>query len=278
MSRPRPKPAHLAPAHGAQFEDRSMAAAYHARPPYPAEMFDLLEALQPARAERAVLDLGCGTGDVALGMVGRATLIDAVDPSAAMLAMGRARPGGDHPSLRWVCAGAEAGELRGPYSLVVTGESLHWMEWDVVMPKIAGVLGPGAVLAVVVRQDAGAPPWAAELAELISRHSTNREFRRYDVIDEVTSRGLFREAGRRSTAPVAFSQSLDDYVESFHSRNGFSRQRMSAASQAAFDEAVRRLVQPWCLDAIVRRGVIAHVVWGTPTGPSAARAVCADGP
>jgi trans-aconitate methyltransferase len=207
MSAPRPKPAHLTPAYGAQFEDRSMAAAYHARPPYPAEVFDVLEALQPAGARRAVLDLGCGTGDVTLGLVGRATLIDAVDPSAAMLAIGRGRGGADHPSLRWVCAAAEACELRGPYSLVVAGESLHWMEWDIVLPRIAGVLAPGAVLAVVVRQDADALPWAAGLAELIPRHTTNREFRRYDVIDEVASRGLFREVGRRSTAPVEFAQS-----------------------------------------------------------------------
>ena len=132
------------------------------------------------------------------------------------------------------------------------------------------------MLAVVVRQDTGALPWAAGLAEVIPRHTTNREYRRYDVIDEVASRGLFREMGRRSTAPVEFAQSIDDYVESFHSRNGLSRQRMSAASQAAFDAAVRQLVQPCCPDGIVRRGIIAHVVWGAPAVASP-RAVCADG-
>jgi hypothetical protein len=55
---------------------------------------------------------------------------------------------------------------------------------------------------------------------------------------------------------------------------------MSAASQATFDVAVRQLVQPWCPDSIVRRGIIAHVVWGAPVvaSPRAAGAAGADGP
>ena len=264
MSQAWPRPAHLAPAYAAQFQDASVAAAYHTRPPYPAELFDLLAALQPAGVPRAILDLGCGTGDVTLGLLGRADRIDAVDPSAAMLAVARGRPGAGQAGLRWIHARAEGCRLRGPYSLAVAGDSLHWMEWSVVMPRVAAALAPGAVLAVVTRAEADPVPWAAGLAALVTSHSTNREYRPYDLIEEVAARGLFAEAGRRTTAPVAFAQPVADYVESFHSRNGLSRERMSAPD--AFDAALRQLVLPWCRDGVVRRRITARVVWGRPGG------------
>ncbi len=45
-----PKPDHLGPDYAAQFQDRSVVAAYHHRPPYPAAVFDrLLDLLPPAR-------------------------------------------------------------------------------------------------------------------------------------------------------------------------------------------------------------------------------------
>jgi hypothetical protein len=64
-----PKPAHLGPVYGAQFQDRSVADAYAARPPYPPEFFDIVESLlPPAGSEpRRILELGCGTGDNVIG-------------------------------------------------------------------------------------------------------------------------------------------------------------------------------------------------------------------
>ena len=102
----KPKPSHLGPVYAAQFADLTVARAYATRPPYPPEFFDFLEGLIP-EGPRVLLDLGCGSGDVAISMVGRAERIDAIDPSAAMLAVARSRPGADHRSLRWICSPAE---------------------------------------------------------------------------------------------------------------------------------------------------------------------------
>ena len=65
-----------------------------------------------------------------------------------------------------------------------------------------------------------------------------------------------------ATTDVAFSQSMDDYVESFHTRNGFSRQRMSVQSAAAFDQALHELVSKYCPDGTVRGETCAEVIWG----------------
>jgi hypothetical protein len=99
------------------------------------------------------------------------------------------------------------------------------------------------VVIVEGREEIGTP-WADALEALIATHSTNREFEPYDLVDELLSRGLFTVSDRRRLGPEPFTQSVDDYVRSIHSRNGFSLDRMSADSARAFDAAVRAMVTP----------------------------------
>ncbi len=259
------KPAHLGPDYAAQFGDESVARAYSTRPPYPAEFFDVMETLLP-EGPRTLLDLGCGTGDVAIPLAERFDRVDAVDPSQAMLAVARSRPGADHPSLHWISGSAEEFEPRGPYSLVVAGESLHWMDWRVVPARIAAALHPEGFLALAIDRALLEVPWADDLAKLIPKYSTNKEFRPYDLVAELAQRGLFREVGRQTTGCLPFSQTIDDYVESFHTRNGFSRERMAPQQAAEFDRAVRSLVAVHCQNGNVQGHTSTTVVWGVPTG------------
>src|SRR5215211_1786818 len=96
-----PKPAHLGEAYAAQFSDPSIVAAYHYRPPYPAATFPMLAGLIGS-APRVVLDAGCGTGDIARGLLLFVERIDAVDRSAPMIEAGRLLPSGDDRRLRWI--------------------------------------------------------------------------------------------------------------------------------------------------------------------------------
>lgn len=57
------------------------------------------------RAGETALDLAGGTGDIARALARRGACATVVDPSANMMAVGRARPGGD--ALGWVEAEAE---------------------------------------------------------------------------------------------------------------------------------------------------------------------------
>jgi SAM-dependent methyltransferase len=258
-----PKPAHLGREYGRQFEDEAVACAYHTRPPYPVELFDALEKLMPP-GPRSVLDLGCGTGDVALGLLGRASRIDALDPSGAMLRVARGRDRSDDASLRWLEARAEEFRPDARYCLVVAAESLHWMEWQDVFSWIPGAILPGGYLCLVSGRELASVPWASALGPLIARYSTNRAYRTYDLVSELTERKLFMEVGRASTAPVGCDQEVDGYIESFHTRNGFSRERMTRAAAAAFDDALRRLVAPYCPDGVVHGRTDATLVWGSP--------------
>ena len=260
-----PKPAHLGPRYGAQFADLGVVAAYPHRPPYPAETFEILVGLV-TDAPRAVLDAGCGTGDLARRLAELVGRVDAVDPSAAMLALGRTLPGGAAPNLRWVLGAIEEAPLQPPYALVTAGESLHWMEWSVALPRFRAALSPAGYLALVGRETPGLP-WAGDLLRLIQRYSTNREFQPYDLVEELEARSLFRVAGERRTAPVPFQQPVEAYVESIHSRNGFSRDRMTADAADAFDAAVRDLLWPFAHDAMLHLQIVGTVVWGEPQAP-----------
>lgn len=261
-----PKPAHLGEAYAAQFADPGIVAAYHYRPPYPAATFPMLAGLIGS-TPRVVLDVGCGTGDIARGLLPFVDRVDAVDRSAPMIEAGRLLLSGDDPRLRWILGQVETADLSPPYALVTAGESLHWMDWAVILPRFAEMLAPGSVLAMIGRESVPGP-WATALRDVINRFSTNREFQPYDLTDELTRRGLLTVLGRWTSPPVTIRQPVAGYVESFHSRNGFSRDRMTPEQAMRFDEETARLVAPFSDDGILELQVSARVVYGLPHRPA----------
>jgi SAM-dependent methyltransferase len=264
----RAKPRGLSSLYAEQFRDPSVVAAYAHRPPYAPEVCDVLERLIGDRRPRAVLELGCGRGEIARALAPRVDRIDAIDASAAMIERGRALAGGEAANLRWIVAPAETATLSPPYAMAVAASSLHWMDWDVVLPRVAAALAPGAVLAVF-NDDAQCMPWDDALRSIIPRYSTNREFQPYDLIEELTTRGLFEPLGMHVTTPVPFAQRVEDYVEAFHSRNGFSRDRMTGADADAFDAAVGAAVSSHATDGWVTLRVYSKITWGRPLAGSA---------
>lgn len=253
---------HLGPEYGAQFSDPSVAAAYHLRPPYSDETFEFLAGLVTDHP-RTVLDAGAGTGEIARRLAPFVDRVDAVDPSNAMIERGKQQRGGIADNLKWIVGPAETAPLNSPYSLITAGASLHWMDWSVVLPRFRDALTSNGVLAIVNSSETDVP-WQASLQEVINRYSTNRLYRPYDLIEELTSRNLFRTLGRHETRPASFTQSLDDYVESFHARNGFSLDRMAPDAATAFDREVAAIVAPWLTNGQVMLQVSDEIVWGCP--------------
>ncbi len=151
------KPSHLAPEYAAQFKDQSIVHAYQHRAPYPEETFEILQELM-APANPWILDLGCGPGDLARYMTTFAERVDAIDFSEGMIAQGRTLEGGERRRLTWIVGSAEESPLTGQYGLITAAESIHWMEWKTLFPRLRRALAPGAFLAIVERED-GNVPW-----------------------------------------------------------------------------------------------------------------------
>src|SRR5437667_4994755 len=165
----RPRPEHLGIEHAARFRDQSVVDAYHFRPPYPEETFDILVSLLSDES-RAVLDVGSGCGDIARRLVDRVERVDAVDFSLPMIEKGKTLPKGNHPRLRWIYGRAEEAPLDPPYALITAGQSIHWMDWDVVLPRFRTALTPhGSVVLVSIE---GNLPWDDEILPIIKCYST----------------------------------------------------------------------------------------------------------
>ena len=260
-----PKPSHLTAENAARFEDASVVDRYHFRLPYPNETFDILVGLIND-APRVVLDVGAGTGDIARNLVTRVERVDAVDRSDAMIRKGKTLPQGDHPRIHWMSGEIERVELHPPYALITAGESLHWMNWEVVLPRFHEVITPHGQLAIVYREEVP-PAWEDGLSQLIKRYSTMGNYQPFDLIEELEKRQLFEKRGESETAPVISTVSIEHYIASFHSRSSLSLEYMPPEDATAFDTGVRELVEPWSDEGCIQLQCISSIVWGTPLLP-----------
>lgn len=255
------RPQHFSPQNALAFQDQSVVAAYRYRPPYPDEIFTILLKLINATPRR-VLDVGCGTGDLARHLAPLVDQVDAVDFSQAMIDQGRQLPNGDHPHLRWRHGRIEDVALDPPYSLVIAGASLHWLDWPVVLPRFRAVLLPDSYLAIVVhgtRPD----PWSL-LQDVVTRYRTDGGYQPFNLLTELTNHGLFHQIGEQQTKPVPFVQALEDCIESYHSRSGFSRERMGLEQANAFDREARAILYAAYPEGKIPMEVVGSVVWGFP--------------
>ena len=118
-----PKPRHLQQNYGDQFQDQSIAAAYQHRPAHSDELIPVLLDRIPDSAPRAVLDIGCGTGETARLIAPHVDSVDAVDPFQAMLQKAQALAD-PTANINWIHDYFEAAPLNPPYGLAVAAESL----------------------------------------------------------------------------------------------------------------------------------------------------------
>jgi trans-aconitate methyltransferase len=99
----------------------------------------LLDLLGPRPGER-VLDLGCGTGDLAAAIAGRGATVVGLDASAEMLAAARAK----YPEVEFVRGDAADFRFDQPFDTVFSNAALHWVaDADGAARSIAGALRLG---------------------------------------------------------------------------------------------------------------------------------------
>ena len=127
---------------------------------------DLIDWLEPRPGE-AILDLGCGTGELAPAIAARGARVVGLDASAEMIAAARERA----PALEWVVGDGEALTFEGTFDAVFSNAALHWMtRAPAVARGIARALKPGGRL---VAEFGGAgcigTVYAAVAGELVAR-------------------------------------------------------------------------------------------------------------
>jgi trans-aconitate methyltransferase len=200
-------------------------------------------------------------------MAMRGLQVDAVDISEAMMAVGKALPGGDAATLRWFQGPAESASIEPPYGLVTAGESIHWMDWETLLPRLRQALYPEGQVAIVVRNEVR-PEWYDELLKLIVQHSHMKNYRDYDLVAQLQSRGVFQKTNEVTVPAVFTDQPVEEYIESFFSRSSLSPDAIGDDAVRSFREGVRELIRPRTRDGRVHVGLAPTVIWGTPLDPS----------
>jgi len=253
------RPRHLTERNARVFEDPEVVSCYHHRPPYPERLIDLLANLVDPSSSR-VLELGCGLGEVARRLASRVQEVVAADPSRAMIEAARTLPGADR--VRWIRSRTEDLEAEPGLGLIVTAESLHWMDWDKTFALARAALSRQGRFAIITSRKVYQVPWGDALRELAHLHSTLQGFEAYDLIGTLVDGGLLELEEQRRAGPAPFRQSVADYLASWHSRSSLSRARMGADSADRFDRAVAALVEPHAREGMLEYEVVATVAWG----------------
>jgi SAM-dependent methyltransferase len=247
---------------GRVFADEDVAALYHYRAQYPRGVFAILERL--VVEPRSVLDAGTGTGALARHFPPSILRIDAVDPSAAMIARGRTLPGGNDARIRWILGSAEDAPLSSPYGLITCGASLHWMQPEIVMPRFRAALAPGARVAVVDTETTHSGDWRPEMLAIIRSYSPlEHHLETHEMVSGLVRQGLFVVEGEERTAPEPFDQSVDEYLRLLGSTSTLSRFTLGPRA-AGFESECRELFARRSMERI-RSDVVAYVAWGRPS-------------
>ncbi|MEU4426411.1 methyltransferase domain-containing protein [Actinoplanes sp. NPDC024001] len=144
--------------HG-EFRDPRLVEVYDAECPWGWDD-DFFMAVLAERSAPRVLDLGCGTGRLAIAMAAAGHEVTGVDPATAALDAARRKPGAAR--VRWVLGSAEklpaatfdAAFLTSHTSQFIVGDQ----EWPAALRSLRNALVPGGRL-IFDSRDPAARPW-----------------------------------------------------------------------------------------------------------------------
>jgi SAM-dependent methyltransferase len=109
------------------------------RPGYPAAVIDVLVAGRPSSA----LDVGCGTGKVAVSLMEHGIPVLGVEPDEGMASVARRH------RVSVEVASFESWDPAGrTYDLMTAGHSWHWVDPVVGLAKAASIVVPGGTVAL----------------------------------------------------------------------------------------------------------------------------------
>jgi SAM-dependent methyltransferase len=245
---------------GSEFD--AIAAEYdRVRPAYP-------DALVDAACDRArlvpgarVLEIGCGTGKLTEMLAARGLRVDAVDPGPSLLDEARRRVGDD--DVHFHLGRLEDVELpRESFAAAFSGTAFHWIDPSVGWHKVATLLAPEGVLALL---QTGLPAlvrefdrtvWQSALPDGGAWPATDpfdvwqeAEARRHDVsalwswlvrhdLQDPRAADLF-DGMRLLTVPVPVEYTAESYLELIATTSTYLR--LDPGRRAVLDRSMREL-------------------------------------
>jgi ubiquinone/menaquinone biosynthesis C-methylase UbiE len=182
---------------------QGMAAQYERyRLGYPDRLIRRVVDLAGLKAGDAVLDLGCGTGMLAIPFARMGMMVTAMDPEPDMLAA--AQDAADAAGVSVTCVLGSSYDLTpemGPFRLVAMGRSFHWMDGAATLAMLDRIVTPDGGVAFF--HDAHPP--VAENAWFKTLYDVARKFGRDE--NEHTKE---RNGGHRRYEPFLFASAFTE--------------------------------------------------------------------
>lgn len=249
---------------GDEFADPDVARAYIHRPPYPEALYLRLAEIAP-RPGHAV-DLGCGPGKLATGLADTFETVTAIDPSGPMISLAQALDDGGHRNIRWVHAAAEDADLTLPFDLAVGGASLHWLRHGVVFPRMRIGAGRDGRVAAVGGDGPSAAPWLGDYGALVRRwiEQLGFQFNHPEFVARMNAHEAWIDIEGREAFTHSHCMPVADFIEGEHSRATWARAKMGMEAARAFDDDLRRMLEPHSVDGMLAFDVTTHLMWGRP--------------
>jgi len=140
---------------------------------YPHRLIRRVAGLAGLKPGDAVLDLGCGTGMLAIPFAREGMAVTAMDPEPEMLAATAAAAEGAGVCVTLQQAGSyDLTPDMGPYRLVVIGRAFHWMDRPATLAMLERIVTPDG--AVALFHDAHPPVeengWFKTVCDISARH------------------------------------------------------------------------------------------------------------
>jgi ubiquinone/menaquinone biosynthesis C-methylase UbiE len=140
-----------------------VAGLYEAsRLSYPGEIVEFAVATAGLVAGSAVLEVGCGTGQLTEPLAGFGFSLTAIDIGRSMIATARQRLDGRAVSFQ-VVSFEDFAAADGSFDFIVSGTAFHWVDPEVQFRKPARLLRPGGWLALLETGERYNDPFAAAL-------------------------------------------------------------------------------------------------------------------
>ena len=197
-------------------------ARYYARyrVPYPQELIGDLRMRAGLTGQGRLLDLGCGTGEVALSMHKFFREVWAVDQEPEMVEVGRRKAEQcGATNVVWTVGRAEAVEAAPNwFELITIGSAFHRLDRRLIAERALGWLAPGRCIAELGSNAAwkGKQEWQRIAAEIIDkwidkpgaeRNRTHQAYQRDEEVLEAVGFGI--EVHR---FPTPYVWTLDSFV------------------------------------------------------------------
>ena len=119
------------------------------RPAYPDELIDQACRIAGLGSGDAVLEVGCGSGQLTRSLAGRGLRVTALEPGTNLMSLARHNLAGD-AEVEFVTASFEDAPLpRERFRAVFSASAFHWVDPEASWQRAADVLVPGGTLALV---------------------------------------------------------------------------------------------------------------------------------